>query len=99
MLQKDKHLKEMSFMQTRKDMSKVAKEQVGKILDQAKISLKTLEAVISKLPGQVNLKTAKKEILPGLKKLGLATQDDLAEIKERLSALEEQIKNNNQPSA
>ncbi|MBL7715681.1 MAG: hypothetical protein JNL01_09455 [Bdellovibrionales bacterium] len=81
-----------------------AKETVNKVINQAKESLKVLEALeketLAKAKVLVNVKLPNREetkkltnavIIENLKKLGVATQSEVETLKSKISALEEQI--------
>ena len=81
-------------MSPKKIVSKAAKEQVSKVFTQAKESLKLLENAKSfvKFPNGLTIKVGKsankETILASLRKLGMATQDDVAALRARIEHLE-----------
>ncbi|OFZ18784.1 MAG: hypothetical protein A2X94_06190 [Bdellovibrionales bacterium GWB1_55_8] len=81
-------------MANKKTVSTAAKEQVNKVLSQAKESLKILEVARTfvKLPSNPKELTNEK-ILASLKKLGVATQEEVQSLRARVEELEATVAN------
>ena len=79
-------------MPSKKNVSKAAKEQVTKVINQARESLKLLESAKSfiKIPKDPKGLTNEK-ILASLKKLGVATQDEVQALRVRIEELEAKV--------
>lgn len=91
-----------SLRQTTVNASRNAKAKVSQVLDQAKGSLKFLEMLekeaLSKARGFVKIPSAEErsrmtndKILSSLRKLGVATQAEVDELKGRIEALETRL--------
>lgn len=77
-----------------KTVSKAAKEKVSKALNQAKDTLKLLESykALLKLPRPEKV-INRKALMANLKRLGIATHDEVEELRKRIEKLESSLQN------